>query len=95
MQSVHRNNDSRSCGAKTTASSYKVFVNNEPVSIDGDPNTHGAGKLKGSQSNVKVNNKVIIVVGDNSSRDNHKDGLGRFDHPNPKASGGSPDVFAG
>lgn len=95
MPNVHRNNDSRSCGAKTIGTGSQVFVNNQPVAIDGDINTHGGGRLKATTSNVRVNGKNIAVRGDNSGRDNHRDGLGRFDHPNPKASIGSPNVFAG
>lgn len=92
---VHRNNDSRNCGARTKASSRRVFVNNRPVSIDRDINSHGAGQIRARTSNVFVNNKKISVVNDNASPDNHRDGAGNRDHPNPRTSSGSPNVYAG
>ena len=94
MANVHRNNDSRSCGARTVAQSQRVFVNNQPISIEDDPNTHGGGKLIASVSNVRINGKKVIVVNDNSSPDSKCPVLGP-PHCNPKATGFSPNVTAG
>lgn len=94
MPNVHRNNDSRSCGAKTIATSSKVFVNNEPVSIEDDKNTHGNGALIASVSNVLINNKKIIVLNDNAKKDD-KCATAGGSHCNPKASGASSNVYAG
>jgi uncharacterized Zn-binding protein involved in type VI secretion len=92
MAAVHRNNDSRSCGARTKAQSSRVFVNNQPVSIEDDPNTHGGGALIASVSNVRVNNKKIIVLNDSAKPDAKCPGP---NHCNPKASSASSDVYAG
>lgn len=94
MPNVHRNNDRRSCGARTRAQSKKVFVNNQPVSINGDPNTDGGGSLINSVSNVRINNIPIIVLNDNAKPDSLCPIPGGA-HCNPKAASGSPNVRAG
>ena len=46
MADVHRNTDTRVCGATTTVvGNIDVFANNLLVSVNGDPNSHGAGEL--------------------------------------------------
>ena len=55
MQKVHRHGDKRSCGATTEAQGYSnVFVNNQPISVDRDPN---------------VGNKLVVVVPNDSDAD--------------------------
>jgi hypothetical protein len=66
MPNVHRNNDTRECGALTIVDNQNtVYVNDRLVSIKGNPNTHGAGELEGSNSaeTVFVNGIKIIVIG--------------------------------
>jgi uncharacterized Zn-binding protein involved in type VI secretion len=39
---VHRNGDSRACGASTTVTGQStVYVNNKLVAVQNDPNSHG------------------------------------------------------
>lgn len=88
MPKVHRNNDLRNCGAKTIAKNSKVFVNNQPIALEDDENTHGGGELIASTSNVRVGGKKVIVAGDNAKPD-------RAGHSNPKAESFSPNVNIG
>ena len=88
MAAVHRHGDNRSCGATTVVSGQStVYVEGQLFSVDGDPNSHGSGALIASGSTVKINNKPIIIVGDNASSDT----LG---HTNPSAATGSGTVSA-
>lgn len=68
MPGVHRNGDSRKCGATTTVVGQSTyFVNGVLVSVDGDPCTHGSGLNKPVTGgmNVYAENKLIIcAVGD-------------------------------
>lgn len=92
---VHRDADSRSCGATTIVSGQKtVWANNLLVSVNGDENTHGSGRLVASCNNVYVENEMVVVEGNDSNADNRCAPLGG-DHCNPKATSGSPDVFVG
>ena len=43
---VHRERDSRICGASTVTRINNVRVNNRFISVEGDTNTHGGGSLK-------------------------------------------------
>ena len=61
-QYVHRQSDSRSCGATTIARVSNVRVNNRNISVDGDPNTHGGGNLKASVTVGKVRANGIPVI---------------------------------
>ena len=95
MPQVHRNGDSRSCGASTNASAHKnVYVNNQPISVDSDPNSHGGGELNAACKNVYVGNKLVVIVGNSASPDNKCPPLGG-DHCNPKSTSGSPNVHIG
>lgn len=95
MPQVHRNGDSRVCGASTVASAYKnVFVNTQPISVDGDPNSHGGGNLTASNRNVYVGGKLVVLNGNGASPDNLCPIPGGS-HCGPSASSGSPDVHIG
>ena len=43
---VHRERDSRICGAGTVTRINNVRVNNRFISVEGDTNTHGGGPQK-------------------------------------------------
>ena len=82
----------RSCGASTTGpSATNVYVNNRPVSLQGDTCSHGAGALRSGQGKTYANFKLVIRSTDPASADNHT----LIPHANPSASGGSPDVGCG
>lgn len=93
---VHRNTDSRSCGASTTVSGQSnVYVNNLLASVQGDPNTHGGGALSASVNDgtVFINNKKVVLKGSSASPDALCPPKGP-PHCNPKSVGASPNVFA-
>ena len=90
MPAIHRNNDARSCGAKTQVQGQTtVFMNGELVSVQDDPNTHGAGNLKADNNDgsIRAGGKTVVLVGSNSDSDNQS-------HNNSAATGGSPDIFS-
>lgn len=94
MPAVHRNGDSRICGASTiVAGNSNVFCNSKLVSVDGDPNSHGGGNLQAQNNNVYVNGKLVVNNSpENAAPDNLCDG---DSHCNPKTSQGSSNVFVG
>lgn len=95
MPGVHRDKDSRICGAKTTVVGQStVFANGQLISVQGDTNTHGNGGLSASinPGTVFINGKEMVVEGSDASPDKLCPILGS-PHCNPVASQGSPDVF--
>lgn len=89
---IHRDTDSRVCGAKTTViNQSSVYVNGLLVAVDGDPNTHEGGELIAASKNLYIEGKLVV----NHTPDNAKpDGLCPIPpHCNPKTAEGSPDVF--
>jgi uncharacterized Zn-binding protein involved in type VI secretion len=95
LPQVHRNGDSRSCGASTTASNNSnVFVNNQPISVNGDPNTHGGGELSASCNKVYVG-EILVVLNGNSAAPDSLCPLPGGAHCGPSATSGSPDVEIG
>ena len=97
MPGVHRNNDSRACGAKTQSSSPNVRVNGEFISTQGDNNSHGGGPLRASVTNVRANGKPIIILNDSAASDSRYGKIGHsgHGHGNPKATSASGNVNAG
>ena len=92
MPGVHRDGDSRSCGAKTIVSGQSnVFANGKLISVQGDLNTHGGGALNVSinPGTVFINGLEMVVNGSTAGLDN----LGHVGGASG-ASEGSPDVFA-
>lgn len=96
MPSVHRNTDSRTCGASTVvAGNTNVYANNLLVSVNGDPNSHGSGNLVAACNNVFVNNILSV---NNSPDSAAADALCipvGGPHCSPATAGGSPNVFTG
>jgi hypothetical protein len=93
---VHRDTDTRACGATTVvAGNSTVYANKLLVSVDKDPNDHGAGALGATSKEVYCHN--ILVV-------HHKPDPAAPDalcpplngaHCAPDTAQGSPDVFTG
>lgn len=92
---IHRNGDSRTCGAATiVAGQGTVFANSKLVSVDADPNSHGAGSLNAACNQVFVNGKMVVIVGNSAAPDSLCPPLGGA-HCAPASSSGSGDVFVG
>lgn len=94
---VHRQSDKRSCGASTrVVGQGNVFVNNLLASVQGDPNTHGAGNLGATVNDgtVFINGKKVVLKGSAASRDGKAGFLRNKKHKRPTAIAGSPNVFA-
>jgi len=90
---IHRNSDSRSCGATTIVIGQStVFVNGLLASVKGDPNSHSDGKLLATinDGTVFINNKKLVLKGSDAVPDK-KIGV---EHQDPKSVGASPNVFA-
>jgi hypothetical protein len=89
MAQVHRDTDSRYCGARTEVGSQTtVFVNGLLVALEGDPESHGNGSLiSASPGTVKVGAWPIIVIGDTAGGDDLAHLPGDTD-----PQGASPDV---
>jgi hypothetical protein len=95
MAGVHRNKDSRACGATTKVSGQSnVYADNLLVSVNGDPNSHGGGALSASCNQVYVNNIMVVDNGDSASADALCDPVGGA-HCVPSASSASGDVIVG
>jgi len=96
MPPVHRNSDSRNCGATTIVKGQKnVFVNGKLASVQGDPNSHGKGELTASVNDgtIFINNKKVVLKGSSAAPDLLYQPQGH-PHGNPKSVGASPNVFA-
>ena len=95
MTAIHRDTDSRACGASTVvAGNSTVFANGLLVSVNGDPNSHGGGALSASTNQVFVEGKMVVEVGDSASPDALCPPLGGA-HCGPNSTSGSPNVFVG
>jgi hypothetical protein len=71
-----------------------VFVNNQPISVSGDPNTHGGGNLNASNNKVKVGG-ILVVLNGNGAEPDSLCPLPGGAHCGPSATSGSPDVEIG
>ena len=92
---IHRDTDSRACGATTVVSGQgTVFANGLLVSVDADPNSHGAGALSAACNQVFVNGKMVVIVGNSAAPDSLCPPLGGA-HCAPASSSGSGNVFVG
>lgn len=92
---IHRHSDSRACGASTVvAGQGTVFANGLLVSVDADPNSHGAGALSAACNQVFINGKMVVIVGNSAAPDSLCPPLGGA-HCAPASTGGSGNVFVG
>tara|TARA_B100000965_G_C19457116_1_gene697953 strand:- start:198 stop:485 length:288 start_codon:yes stop_codon:yes gene_type:complete len=94
MPEVHRDGDSRACGASTNAACANVFTNSKITSVDGNPNSHGGGSLNAANPNVYIGNILVVVNGNSASPDSLCPIPGG-PHCAPSATSGSPDVYIG
>jgi len=95
MTAIHRNTDSRVCGATTTATGQgSVYANGLLVSVNGDPNTHGSGALNASTNEVYAEGIMVVEVGDTAAADNLCPVPGGS-HCAPSSSSGSGSVYVG
>ena len=93
---VHRNGDSRNCGASTNVQGQgTVYVNGKLASVLGDPNSHGGGALKASTNDGTVFvNSILLNLLDSSASPDALCPIPGGPHCNPKASQASENVFA-
>lgn len=95
MPAVHRDTDTRVCGATTvSAQGRNVFVNGLLWSIDGDPNTDGAGNLIAGTNSVFIGGTAVCNNNDSAVPDALCPIPGG-PHCAPDASGGSGNVYVG
>ena len=96
MSQIHRNTDARVCGESTVVvGQNKVYANRLLVSVDGDPDTHGAGNLIAACKNVFINGLMVVINAPNSAS---PDGLCPIiggSHCGPSTAGGSSNVYVG
>jgi hypothetical protein len=93
---VHRDTDSRACGATTTVKGQgNVYVNSLLASVQGDPNSHSGGELSASVNDgtVYINNLKVVLKGSSASPDSACAPAGP-PHCNPFSVGASTTVFA-
>ena len=94
MTGVHRNHDSRACGAQTVVTgNTSVFVNGRLVSVDGDPNTHDEGALIADCNHFFCHSTLVVDNFDNASADALCPATPV--HCNPQAVTASDNVFVG
>jgi len=93
---IHRDTDSRTCGATTTVvNQSSVYANGLLVAVNGDPNTHGGGGLIAASDNVYVEGQLVVNDSpDNANPDSLCPPLGGA-HCNPATAEGSSDVYVG
>ena len=95
MSIVHRNGDSRACGATTVVSGQDfVKVDGQLWAVEGDADTHGGGALVASQGFIRIAGKLVILVGDSAAPDSLCPTLGGA-HCNPYASSGDSSINVG
>lgn len=93
--SIHRQDDSRTCGATTIVSGQStVYAGGKLVSVDGDENSDGGGALTAATNNVYINGKMVVNVGDSAAADSLCPIPGGA-HCSPNASGGLDSVQVG
>lgn len=88
MPILHRNNDLRTCGAKTIATQSTVTAAGQAVAIVGDKEDHGNGDFLPNGRTVTIGGKSVICVGDTANPDD----LG---HSNDEASSGLATITIG
>ena len=93
---IHRDSDPRICGAATTVTgNTTVFANNLLVSVNGDPNSHGAGAVVAGSNHMYCHSTLVVNhTPDGSAADALCIPIGP-PHCGPSTAGGSPNVFVG
>lgn len=94
MAGVHRDTDSRACGARTNASNPNVYANNLLCAVDGNPNSHGGGNLKAANPNVYIGGILVVINGNSASPDSLCPLPGGA-HCAPSATSASGNVYIG
>ena len=92
LPKAHTHKMKRKCGAFTIVNGQStVFVNGELWAVNGDPNSHGSGRLiAGNALNIWVEGKNVIVhTPDRATVDNAGHPPGQTD-----TAEGSSDTFA-
>ena len=70
MQPIHRDGDSRACGATTVATQDTVKAGGQFVAVNADTNSHGGGAINASGTkNVFIGGKLVSNVGDPAGAD--------------------------
>lgn len=95
MVEVHRNGDSRACGASTVVAGQGfVYVDDQLWAVAGDPNSHGGGALNAGQiAAIYINDIRVIGVGDSAGADALCPVVGP-PHCSPDATSGDSNVTA-
>lgn len=92
---IHRQDDSRSCGATTIVSGQStVYAGGKLVSVNGDENTDGGGALSAATNNVYAGGIMVVNVGDSAASDDLCPTAGGS-HCGPSASSGLESVQVG
>lgn len=93
--SVHRQDDARSCGATTNVIGQStVYAGGKLISVDGDTNSHGSGALIAATNNIYINGKMVVNVGDSADPDDLCIPVGGA-HCAPAATGGLSSIKIG
>lgn len=95
MPAVHRQGDTRTCGATTIVTGQSsVYANNKLISVNGDNNSHGGGALIASTNGLYIGGKMVCDDNDIASADGLCPTVGGA-HCAPAANSGSDTVFVG
>jgi|APGre2960657373_1045057.scaffolds.fasta_scaffold69924_2 uncharacterized Zn-binding protein involved in type VI secretion len=94
---IHRQDDSRICGATTVVTGQTtVYANGKLVAVNGDKNTHGEGGLIAATKQVYIAGKMVVNLGDSAAQDNLCGVIGQpATHCDPYTTTGSSNVFVG
>ena len=94
-EAIHRDGDSRACGATTVATQTTVKAGGENVAVSGDPNSHGGGAINASGTkNVFIGGVLVSNVGDPAGADSLCIPLGGA-HCGPSTTSGLASVQVG
>lgn len=87
-QAIHREGDSRICGATTVSVGQGgYYVNGQKAAVDGDPDSHGSGQLIAACNEVYINGKKVVIVTNSAQMDDLCIPIGA-PHCNPLATTG-------
>jgi uncharacterized Zn-binding protein involved in type VI secretion len=66
---IHRNGDTRACGAATIASQSKLTFGGQAAALQGDVESHSGGAFNNSGRPITYQGKTLIAVGDSAAAD--------------------------